>query len=115
MKETKTGSEGHKQEFLASLERNIQENLWQYEIKRHRLEQLKASLESEQKTIQEQVHQKLFPTAGDGRRALKDKEKAITDVQVEINHINSQMGLQMIDQESIRRFRDGDTQAKEGV
>jgi hypothetical protein len=94
-----------KQEFLDSLIKESYKAIWVAEITMLRDQELLAKANAHADLIPKKMEEKEYPTAGDGRRDLKDTQDEISRLEREIGTAEAQIGKQKLDIELIERYR----------
>lgn len=78
------GSPEHKQEFLATLTKTYQENIWKEELGIMEFEELLGNFRKERAELDLKLERKEFSSAGEGRKQLAQKDSMIESTQAAI-------------------------------
>lgn len=94
------GSQQHKQEYFQRLLREMQESIFFGEFEIWTLQQSVDKLQADKKEAEAKLERKEFPTAGEGRKAIKELNEQINEFlmkQVKIEGQNKTLANHLIE------------------
>lgn len=78
------GSPKHKAQYISNLLKDYQEQIWKNEIQLQVGHEALGSLRKERAQVDLMLENKEFPSAGEGRKALKQIDERITNTEANI-------------------------------